>query len=185
MNADFVGITENSRNSSRALADFIAVTNGRLESLKNLLEERKLNEFYFALPEFRYLAEYSNDLSRYWYLMRGYSGALSKLAYDKNVKGAKKLYTYYFEKYGDRRIIRKEHWFEKKRWEFLDDMQDVFNEYELEIFFRKYTMALDETFKTYSSFLKRFINDLRRLENSAVEAKEDSRKNLPQTSSEC
>lgn len=132
--------------------------------LESYLKAGKISDFYNSIGELKYLVEYSDDLSRYWFLIRAYSGALAKIEADKTVKGAKKLYAYYFEKYGDRRTIKDEHWFEKKRWEFLDELQGIYNEYELELFVNKFLHILNENFRIYASLLNAFINDLKRIQ---------------------
>lgn len=144
---------------------FVLSTPRKLVLLESYLKSGRIAEFYKLLSEFKFLIEYSDDLSRYWYLMRGYSGALAKIKADKTVKGVKKLYAYYFENYGDRRTLKDEHWFEKKRWEFLDELQTVFNDYELDSFIQKYQYILEENFEIYSSFIRAFIIDLKRLKS--------------------
>jgi hypothetical protein len=148
-------------------ADFIYYTPIKLESLESYLAVGKIDYFYNSLADLKYLIEFSDNLNRYYYLLRAYSGALSKLKSDQTVKGSKKLYSYYFSKYGDRRMLRKEHWFEKKRWEFLDQLQSVYTEAELFAFIVKYQKVLSETLKIYQSYLFVFINDLKKLQMKA------------------
>lgn len=152
--------------SNEFFKNFMASTPRKLKQLELCLKAGQFEDFYNLLPDLKYLIEYSNDLSRYWYFLRGYSGALAKLRADQTVKGSKKLYSHYFERYGDRRIIRNEHWFEKKRWEFLDELQSIFSEYELELFIRKYRNILSENFEVYSSFILIFIKDLKILQST-------------------
>jgi hypothetical protein len=71
---------------------------------------------------------------------------------------------YYFEKYGDRRLLRNEHWFEKKRWEFLDELQSIYTEKDLTNFVRKFYLILLETMKIYSSYMAAFMKDLKQLQ---------------------
>ena len=101
-------------------------------------------------------------------MLRAYSGALAKLKSEHSVKSSKKLYSYYFSKYGDRRLLRNEHWFEKKRWEFLDELQCVYTEVELENFIIKYHQILTESMKIYVSFLMAFIKDLKNLQHESI-----------------
>ena len=150
---------------------FILSTRKEFVLLESYVKSGNYEKFYELLAEFKYLIEYSDDLSRYWYLLRGYSGALAKLNADKSVKGAKKLYVYYFEKYGDRRILRDEHWFEMKRWEFLDELQVINNKYEVDTFIQKYRRVMIDNFEIYSSFISTFILDLKRLQSSAIREK--------------
>ena len=61
-------------------------------------------------------------------------------------------------------MLRKEHWLEKKRWEFLDELQLINREDELEGFISKYLQVLSENLKIYVSFIMDFINDLKKLQ---------------------
>jgi hypothetical protein len=145
-------------------SDFIYYTPKELEVLESYLNDGHIDAFYNSISHFKYLVEYSDNLNRYWYLLRAYSGALAKLKADQTVKGSKKLYLYYFEKYGDRRLLRNEHWFEKKRWEFLDELQSIYTEKDLTNFVRKFYLILLETMKIYSSYMTAFMRDLKQLQ---------------------
>ena len=140
--------------------DFINYTPEQLKILDNYISNGQIDLFYMSLANFKYLIEFSDDLSRYWHVLRGYSSALSKLKTDFSVKGSKKLSTYYFSKYGDRRFLRNEHWFEKKRWEFLDELQNIYSDEELESFYQKYKQELAENLKIYTSFIMLFIKNI-------------------------
>jgi len=141
-------------------ADVVHYTPLKLEMLESHLSSGHIDLFYKSLTDFKYLIEFSDNLSRYWHVLRAYSGALAKLKSDLTVKGAKNLYAYYFSKYGDRRVLRNEHWFEQKRWEFLDEIQNVYSEEELKEFFLHYQNVLAENLTTYTSFLLLFIKDI-------------------------
>jgi hypothetical protein len=154
--------------SQEFFTDFFHYTPIELELLESYLNAGHIDLFYKSLSNFKYLVEFSDNLSRYWYLLRGYSGALAKLKDDQSVKGSKKLYSYYFNKYGDRRTLRNEHWFEKKRWEFLDELQEIFTDEELECFIRKYQMVLSEYLEIYASFILVLISDLKNLQTVSV-----------------
>jgi len=156
------------KNVDEFVADFIHYTPIKLELLESYLNAGKIDFFYNSLSDLKYVVEFSDNLNRYWYLMRAYSGALSKLKANQSAKGAKRLYSYYFEKYGDRRTIRNEHWFEKKRWEFLDELHAIYSEDELEVFILKYQRILADSLEIYVSFLMAFINDLKKLQPSAT-----------------
>lgn len=149
------------------IADFIHYTPIKLELLKSYLNAGQIDAFYNSLSDLKYLVEFSDNLNRYWFLLRAYSGALSKLKANQSVKGSKKLYSYYFEKYGDRRTIRNEHWFERKRWEFLDELQTIYTEDELEVFILKFERILAESLEIYTSFVLAFIHDLEKLQPSS------------------
>jgi hypothetical protein len=144
-------------------ADFVHNTPLKLEMLESYLSEGHIDQFYMALPDLKYLIEFSDDLNRYWHLLRAYSGALAKLKTDLSVKGVKNLYAYYFSKYGDRRFLRNEHWFEKKRWEFLDEIQTIYSEDQLRQFSNHYQRVLAENMKIYASFILLFIRDFEAL----------------------
>jgi len=145
-------------------ADFIHYTPIKLELLDSYLKTGRIDYFYQSLSDLKYLVEFSDNLNRYWYLLRAYSTAISKLKADRSVKNAKKLYSHYFEIYGDRRMLRNEHWFEKKRWEFLDELQLINREDELSEFIFKYQQVLFENLKIYESFIMTFIADLKKLQ---------------------
>ncbi|GEM_PF-1127833 len=142
-------------------SDFICYIPINLELLESSLNGGHIDYFYKSVADLKYLIEFSDDLSRYWHLLRAYSGALSKLKAHQSVKGSKKIYYYYFSRYGDRRFLRNEHWFEGKRWEFLDELQSVYTEDALEDFILKYQRILAGNLKIYMSFLTEFINDLK------------------------
>jgi hypothetical protein len=149
-------------------ADFIYFTPIKLELLESYLNIGQINLFYKSLIDLKYLIEFSDNLSRYWHVVRGYSEALSKLKADQSVKSSKRLYGEYFDRYGDRRLIRNEHWFEKKRWEFLDELHCIFTEDELQNFIQKYELVLEENFRIYVSFMMAFMNELQKLKEVSV-----------------
>jgi hypothetical protein len=152
-------------------ANFIEKTPYKLRLLEEFLANDQIDFFYASLTDLKNLIEFSDDLSRYWHLLRGYSGALSRLKTDLTVKGAKNLYVYYFNKYGDRRLLRNEHWFEKKRWEFLDEMQSIYFENDLRTFYKKYKFVLSENFQIYNAFLMLFVNDLKSVNDAVMPSK--------------
>lgn len=154
--------------SREFFADFIHYTPIKLELFESYLSGGHLDLFYKSLSDLKYLVEFSDNINRYWFLLRGYSGALAKLKADQSVKGSKKLYSYYFDKYGDRRILRNEHWFEKERWEFLDGLQTIYTEEELGYFILKYQQILAGNLKIYVLFLMEFIKDLKELQQKSV-----------------
>jgi hypothetical protein len=149
-------------------ADFIYFTPIKLELLQSYLRIGQINLFYKSLIDLKYLIEFYYNFIRYWHALRGYSEALSKLKSDQTVKNSKRLYSEYFDRYGDRRTIRHEHWFEKKRWEFLDELHSVYTEDELQKFVRKYQLVLEDNFNIYVSFVKVFLNELQKLQELSV-----------------
>ena len=156
--------SESKKLAAEFFAEFIHSTPIKLELLDSYLNAGRIDHFYQALPELKYLVEFSDSLNRYWYLLRAYSSALSKLNADQSVKNAKRLYSHYFEIYGDRRMLRNEHWFEQKRWEFLDELQLIYREDELSDFVYKYQQVLSDNLKIYVSFLLDLIADLKILQ---------------------
>lgn len=148
---------------SEVIADFIHYTPAKLDLLESYLEAGQFDLLYQSVTDLKYLIEFSDEVSRYWYVVRGYSGALAKLKADLTVKGSKKIYSDYYNRYGDRRILRNEHWFEKKRWEFLDELNGVFSENELDHFMMKYNRILAEDLKVYISFVMLFIHDVKEI----------------------
>ncbi len=149
-------------------ANFIYFTPIKLELLESYLNIGQINLFYKSLIDLKYLIEFSDNLNRYWHLIRGYSEALSKLKADQSVKSSKKLYSNYFDKYGDRRSIRNEHWFEKKRWDFLDELHSIYTEDELSAFIYKYQQILNDNLEIYISFMMVFINELQRQKSVSI-----------------
>ena len=147
-------------------ADFIKNTPIKLELLTSYVNTGHIDYFYQNLMDLKYLVEFSDEINRYWYLLRAYSGALSKLKANQSVKESKKLYSYYFDKYGDRRMLRNEHWFEKKRWEFLDELQLIYRDDELLNFINKYEQVLSEELYTYTTIIKSLIVNLLKLMHS-------------------
>ncbi len=164
---DFFSKSEEPSNSQKLteefFADFVHYTPLKLELLESYIKSGQIDLFYQSLVDLKYLVEFSDNFNRYWYMLRAYSGALSKLKIDPTAKASKSLYSYYFGKYGDRRMLRTEHWFEKNRWKFLDELQPIYNDSELLYFIHKYEKILLEHFKIYESFILAFIVDLKSL----------------------
>ena len=108
--------------ASEFFREFILSVPRKIDLLESYLKSGLITEFYEQINDFKYLIEYSDDLCRYWYFMRGYSGALAKLNADKTVKGAKKLYAYYFD-----RIKKNEYKYGKTKiysYVFFKDIKD-------------------------------------------------------------
>jgi hypothetical protein len=162
------------KRSDEFFLDFIYFTPIKLELLGSYLTAGQITLFYKSLIDLKYLIEFSDNINRYWHVLRGYSETLSKLTEAPTVKNSKRLYYFYFEKYGDRRVIRNEHWFEKKRWEFLDELNIIFTEIELQKFIWKYRQALEENFEIYKSFMMIFIDELQRLQSVSSNQKIES-----------
>ena len=71
-------------------ADVIHHTPIKLELLDSHLKAGRIDYFYQLLSDFKYLVEFSDSLNRYWYLLRAYSTALSKLIADHSVQRREK-----------------------------------------------------------------------------------------------
>lgn len=145
------------------IQDFIQLTPVKLELIKSYLEACQFDLFFQSLNDLKFLNEFSDNFNRYWCVIRGYSGALAKMKRNDSIKGSKKIYNYYFQRYGDRRPLRNEHWFEKKRWEFLDELQLIYSENELDKFIIKYHQKLNENLKLYVLYVLRFVTELNRV----------------------
>ena len=61
------------KNVEEFIADFIHYTPIKLELLESYLKVGKIDFFYNSLNDLKYLVEFSDDLNRYWYLLRAYS----------------------------------------------------------------------------------------------------------------
>jgi len=149
-------------------ANFIRSTPIKLELLESYLLAGNFEMLYKTLIDLKYLIEFSDNLSRYWHLLRGYSEAMGKLKANQSVKGSKKVYFDYFDKYGDRRSLRDEYWFEKKRWEFLDELLNIYSEEALRSFILKYQRVMIETLKIYESFMMLFVKELQQIQSASV-----------------
>jgi hypothetical protein len=153
--------------ATKFFAEFVNDTPLKLEKLEDYLNKGQVDQFYQLLIELKYLVEFSDDLNRYWHVLRAYSEGLMKLKADLTAKGSKRLYTYYFDKYGDRRSIRHEHWFENKRWEFLDELQNLYSDDKLHLFVMKYEKVLLDDFRIFVSHVIEIIKGVN-LYNSRV-----------------
>ncbi len=157
-----------SMRSDEFFTDVINSSPIKLEILESYLLVGNFDLFYKTLTDFKYLIEFSDNLSRYWHILRGYSEAMGRLKVNQSVKGSKKLYFYYFEKYGDRRSLRDEYWFENKRWEFLDELLGIYSEEDLRIFIMKYQQRMIENLKIYESFIVLFVKDLQYIQSASL-----------------
>jgi hypothetical protein len=154
--------------SDEFFTDVIHSAPVKLEILESYLLVGNFDLFYKSLTDFKYLIEFSDNLSRYWHLLRGYSEAMGRLKTNQSVKGSKRLYFEYFEKYGDRRSLRDEYWFESKRWEFLDELLGIYYEEDLRIFILKYQQRMIENLKIYESIIVLFVSDLQKIQSDSL-----------------
>ena len=146
--------------SDEFFCDFIRLTPLSMDKLQDYLGSSQWGKFHLKLNDLKYLCEYSDNLSRYWYILRGYSSALEKISDKPTVKNTKQVYVYYYNRYGDRRILKDEHWFEKLRWEFLDEIPKIYLEAELNNFIVKYHQAVQILLNEYRKDLENFIREV-------------------------
>lgn len=158
-------LTENNLANADYLAneyvdDFIEFMPLKIKILNSYIEEGKIDYFYNSLADLKYLIEFSEDFNKYWFILRAYSSTIAKLMKNQSLKNSKKLYYHYYSVYGDRRGLRDVNSFEFKRWEFLDELNIINTEQELQTFISKYILVLNENWKIYSSFINLFIGKL-------------------------
>lgn len=142
--------------------DFIEYTPAVIMDLRKYISDDQFNLFYQRLNDLKYLCVFDEELNKYWFAMRGLSGALLKLTEKKNLKNARAIYNYYFGKYGDRRALQNENWLENKRWLFLDSLADVNNMEELDILIEENRIILKYYLNNYHFHLIRFIEEVRK-----------------------
>lgn len=145
------------------LSDFLVFVPKILADLQYHIDHRQLDEFYESLPQLKFLVEYSDDLNRYWFLLRAYSGGLKRLLEKETVQHAMEVYLYYHQRYGARRIFKQDNWFEKKRWQFLDRLIDVEDAKDLAIFMEQVMEELIENFQYYKNSLLRFHREVKEI----------------------
>ena len=146
------------------IQDFICFTPFKLKEIVSYSAVSRFDLTIQTLADLKFLNEFSDRISRYWCVSRACSGALVKLKKNYSVKGSKKIYCNYFQVYGDRRLLRNQHWFEKKRWEFLDELQLVNSETELDEFMSSYQQKLNGYLKIYVSFIRKLIVNLKKVQ---------------------
>ena len=132
-----------------------------LPKFEEQINNRQMNDFYEGINQLKYLIEYSDGLNKNWYLIRACSGALRRLLRDTSIQNTTNVYSYYETKYGRRRILRHENWFEQQRWEFLDDLKTIDQEEKLNRFLDKSMKQLNEYFQTYKNELLLFIEEVK------------------------
>ena len=134
-----------------------------MDELQQYIDSSQFHNFYIKLNNLKFLVEYADNLNRYWFVLRAYSGGLKKLMEEKTVRHALDVYLYYYLKYGKRRILKDENWFEHKRWEFLDQLTQVDDENELSSFINRMIDLLDQYFQVYKNELLRFHADVKKI----------------------
>ena len=111
--------------------DFIQFTPSILRELSIYIDDKRIGLFYNRLNDLKYLCVFNENLNLFWFSMRALSGTLFRLNSPGGLENAKKLHCYYLEKYGDRKVLRDENWFENRRWIFIDSLEKVTTEEEL------------------------------------------------------
>ncbi|MCW0483564.1 hypothetical protein [Gaoshiqia sediminis] len=155
--------SEESCSDNEFLSDFLVFVPEVLADLQDNIDHRQIAEFYKNLIHLKFMVEYADDLNRYWYLLRAYSGGLKRLMDKQTVQHAMEVYLYYHHRYGARRIFKQENWFENKRWQFLDRLIDVEDSKGLAIFFEQVTDELSENFQIYKNSLLRFHREVKKI----------------------
>ncbi len=151
------------KNENEFLNEFVAYIPEIVYELEDHIKNREINRFYIKLKNIKFLVEYSDELNKNWYLIRAYSGGLKRLMEKPDTHHAMQVYLYYFQKYGDRRLLKDENWFEEKRWQFLDELLDVENDKMLRTFIKAKTHLLNEYFQIYKTELLKFRSEVMKL----------------------
>jgi hypothetical protein len=138
-------------------ADFIQYTPEIEQALYHYLRENQMNLFYSRLNDLKYLCVFNEELNKYWFAMRALSGALDKLQNPTTLGNAQKVHQYYVEKYGDRRLLKDENWFEHRRWTFLDALKSVNTEEHLSDIIEQNLVVLSGLLDIYKHHLSCFI----------------------------
>ncbi len=166
-NKSFIRILNEKRSPEKRnnyfLSEFVELIPKITQEMQMHLDQRQLSSFYLKLNSLKYLIEYSDDLNKYWFLLRAYSGGLKRLTDVQTLENAQNVYLYYRQRYGDRRILKDENWFEEKRWHFLDQLIRVENDDSLRLFIDSSIRTLNEYFFIYKTELLNFRNDVDKL----------------------
>lgn len=131
-----------------------------LSFMQESLEKEDIPSFYESLSNLKFFIEYSDELNKNWHIIRAYSGALARINNNASLKNASTVARYYELKYGGRRILRSENWFEHQRWDFLDELQTVNTAPALQKFIDKRTKKLNESFQIFKSELLIFLQSI-------------------------
>lgn len=142
--------------------DFVNYTPSILGELNNCITEKHIDRFYNRLNDLKYLCVFNEELNKYWFSMRALSGALVKLSTKKSLKNAQKVHQYYIRKYGDRKVLSNENWFEQKRWNFLNTLEAISEINQLDDLIDRNIVLLKSYLDHYIYNLNSFIEDIRK-----------------------
>ena len=148
--------------SKEFFLDFVNYTPPILAELEFYISQKHIEKFYARLNDLKYLCVFNEELNKYWFSMRALSGALCKLNKKRSLKSAHKVHEYYIRKYGDRKILSSENWFEIKRWHFLDELGAISETGELNDFIERNITLLKSYLDHYILNLNRFIGEIRK-----------------------
>ena len=142
--------------------DFIKYTPKTISELNQYILDDRISLFYSKLNDLKYLCIFDEELNKYWFAMRGLSGAIAKLLVKKDLENARKVHQYYIHKYGDRIALRDENWFENKRWQFLDSLEILNSDDQLSHFINQNKIVLKCYLDNYHFHVNCFIGDIRK-----------------------
>lgn len=145
------------------ISEFVDYIPEFMAEMQRDIDDRKISNFYIKLNNLKYLIEFSDELNKCWYILRAYSGGLKKLLETSTIEEAKKIHQYYVDRYGGRRVLKDENWFEEKRWAFLDQLKELKTNKSLNLFIEFYIEKLNEYFASYKKEILQFRNDIKRL----------------------
>ncbi|MGQ8338276.1 hypothetical protein ACUNWD_17110 [Sunxiuqinia sp. A32] len=147
------------------LEEFVVYIPEIIEELEGCIQNNDVSTFYHKLNNLKFLCEYTDTINRYWYLLRAYSGGLMRLADCPNQQKAVEVYIYYYNKYGGRRILKDENWFENLRWKFLDQLIEVEDDKELYVLIDDTYLSLAKFFDIYKTELLNFLQSVKEIIN--------------------
>lgn len=147
------------------IEEFISQIPEIMDELETHLLKHEIHEFYIKIKNLKYLSEYSEEFNRYWLLLRSVSGGLNRVLENPSKEHIANVYVYYFSRYGGRRKLRDENWFEGHRWEFLDRLSKITTDDELNDFILEKIDDLSSYFQLYKKELSFFMLELKKLLN--------------------
>ncbi|MGQ7871290.1 hypothetical protein [Sunxiuqinia sp. sy24] len=147
------------------IEEFISQIPEVIDELETNLLKHEIHKFYVQIKNLKYLCEYSEEFNRYWLLLRSISGGLDRVLEDPTTDHIADVYIYYFSRYGGRRKLRDENWFEGHRWEFLDRLSNIPTNDDLNDFILEKIDDLSNYFQLYKKELTSFILELKELTN--------------------